>query len=116
MVRESPAHGAPLFLSPHATWTASALERGGCHGSRPGKSQQEARKAYDRWLRDERIEFVEEPGGLEAQFRALTRSPHASPKDWADSYLLAFASVADLRLVTFDQALRQKGTNVLLLQ
>jgi len=80
------------------------------------KSQQEAWKAYDRWLRDERIGFLEEPGGLEAQFRALTRSPHASPKDWADSYLLAFASVADLRLVTFDQALRQKGTNVLLLQ
>jgi predicted nucleic acid-binding protein len=80
------------------------------------KSQQEAWKAYDRWFQDERIEFLDEPGGLETQFRALTRSPHASPKDWADSYLLAFAFGADLRLVTFDQALHQKGTNVLLLQ
>jgi toxin-antitoxin system PIN domain toxin len=85
-------------------------------GPDQARSQQEAWKAYDQWLQDERIEFLEEPGGLEAQFRALTRSPLASPKDWADSYLLAFASAADLRLVTFDKALRQKATNVLLLQ
>lgn len=80
------------------------------------KGQHEAWKTYDAWLQDERIEFLEEPGGLEAQFRALTRSPQASPKEWADAYLLAFASAADLRLVTFDRALRQKGSNVLLLQ
>jgi len=80
------------------------------------KSQQEAWKAYDSWLQDERIGFLEEPAELEARFRALTRSPQASPKDWADSYLLAFASAADLRLVSFDQGLRQKGTNLLLLQ
>jgi len=85
-------------------------------GPDQAKSQGEAWKTYDQWLQDERIEFLEESGALEAQFRALTRSPHASPKDWADSYLLAFASAADLRLVTFDKALRQKGTNVLLLQ
>jgi toxin-antitoxin system PIN domain toxin len=80
------------------------------------KGQQEAWKAYDSWLQDERIEFLEEPAGLETQFRALTRSPQASPKDWADSYLIAFASAADLRLVSFDQALRQKSVNLLLLQ
>jgi predicted nucleic acid-binding protein len=80
------------------------------------KSQQEAWKAYDTLLQDERMDFLEEPGGLEAQFRAFTRSPHASPKDWADSYLLAFASAADLRLVSFDRALRLKGTNLLLLE
>jgi uncharacterized protein len=80
------------------------------------KGQQEAWNAYDSWLQDDRIEFLEEPAGLDAEFRALTRSPQASPKEWADSYLLAFASAADLRLVTFDHALRQKGKNVLLLQ
>jgi hypothetical protein len=36
--------------------------------------------------------------------------------DWADLYLYAFAQTADLHLVTFDQAMRQKVTNVLLLQ
>lgn len=85
-------------------------------GADSARSQLEAWKAYDIWLQDERIDFLEEPSGLEAQFRAFTRSPHASPKDWADSYLLAFASAADLRLVSFDHALRLKGTNLLLLQ
>ena len=80
------------------------------------KSQQEAWKAYDSWLQDERIEFLDEPGELEIRFRAFTRSPQASPKDWADSYLLAFASAADLRMVSFDHALQQKGTDILLLQ
>jgi uncharacterized protein len=85
-------------------------------GSDLAKGQQEAWKAYDSWLLDERIEFLEEAGGLVAQFRALTRSPQTYPKEWADSYLLAFASAADLRVVTFDQALRQKSGNVLLLE
>lgn len=80
------------------------------------KSQQEAWRTYDRWLQDERIEFLEEPGELESRFRALTYSPQATPKDWADSYLFAFAETADLRLVTFDQALRQKSPNILVLR
>jgi uncharacterized protein len=79
------------------------------------KSQQEAWRAYDRWLQDERVEFLDEPGGIETQFRALTRSPHASPKDWADSYLSAFAESAGLRLVTFDRALHAKSHDVVLL-
>ncbi len=79
------------------------------------KSQLEAWRAYDRWLQDERVEFLDEPGGIETQFRALTRSPHASPKDWADSYLSAFAESAGLRLVTFDRALRTKSHYVVLL-
>jgi toxin-antitoxin system PIN domain toxin len=80
------------------------------------KGQQEARKAYDSWLQDERIEFLEEPPELEPEFRALNRSPQASPKEWADSYLLAFAAAANLRLVTFDQALGQTRANLLLLE
>jgi toxin-antitoxin system PIN domain toxin len=39
------------------------------------KGQQEAWNAYDSWLQDDRIEFLEEPAGLDAEFRALTRSP-----------------------------------------
>jgi predicted nucleic acid-binding protein len=34
---------------------------------------------------------------------------------WADSYLLAFATVAGLKLVTFDRALRSRGSEVLIL-
>lgn len=85
-------------------------------GPDEAKNQQEAWRAYDRWLEDERVEFLEEPGGLEGQFRALTRSPHASPKDWADSYLAAFAQVSRLTLVTFDRAFQNKAKDLLLLE
>jgi uncharacterized protein len=78
-------------------------------------SQPGAWKAYDIWLQDERIAFLDEPAALETQFRVLTRSSNPSPKDWADSYLSAFADAAGLRLVTFDQALKQKASNVILL-
>lgn len=80
------------------------------------KSQQEAWKAYDRWLEDERVELLDEPGGIETHFRPLTRSPHASPKDWADSYLAAFAMASRLTVVTFDQAFRNKAKDLLLLE
>jgi toxin-antitoxin system PIN domain toxin len=79
-------------------------------------SQGAAWKAYDVWLRDERVAFIDEPAGLELRFRALTRSPRASPKDWADSYLAAFADTAELLLVTFDQSLARKHSKSLLLR
>lgn len=79
------------------------------------KSQQEAWKAYDRWIEDERVELLDEPPGLETHFRALTRSRQASPKDWADSYLAAFALASRLTVVTFDQAFQNKAKDLLLL-
>jgi toxin-antitoxin system PIN domain toxin len=85
-------------------------------GPDQAKSQQEAWKAYDLWLDDPRIEFLEEPGGLEPAFRGLTRSMQASPKDWADSYLAAFARVARLTVVTFDRAFQGKATDLVLLE
>jgi len=78
-------------------------------------SQAEAWKAYDRWLQDERVEFLDEPAGLEANFRTLTRLPQAAPKDWADSYLAAFAVTSRLTLVTFDRAFHNKVRNLVLL-
>ena len=80
------------------------------------KNQQEAWNSYDRWLEDERVEMLEEPGELEAHFRALTRSPHAAPKDWADSYLAAFALSSRLTVVTFDAGFRNKAKDLLLLK
>jgi len=79
-------------------------------------SQNEAWLVYDRWIEDDRVLYVEESPALESRFRVLTRNERSAPKDWGDSFLYAFAETGDLRLVTFDQALRQKGTNVLLLQ
>lgn len=79
-------------------------------------SQQEAWRAYDRWLEDGRVEFLDEPGGIETQFRSLTQSPHASPKEWADSYLAAFAHASRLTVVTFDRAFQKKARDLVLLE
>ena len=61
------------------------------------------------------IAFLPEPDGLEKDFRTRSRLPSRSPKVWADAYLLAFASVAGLKLVTFDRGLKSGGAEVLLL-
>lgn len=48
-------------------------------------TQPQAWAAYDRWLRDPRVECVDEPAEIEARFRALTRLRQPATKDWADS-------------------------------
>jgi toxin-antitoxin system PIN domain toxin len=79
-------------------------------------TQLEAWGAYDQWLQDERISFLDEPPEMETPFRALTRSRRSAPKDWADSYLAAFAQAAQLTLVTFDQGFSRKAAPLILLQ
>ena len=79
-------------------------------------SQRQAWSVYDRWFEDSRILFLEEPVNLEPVFRGISSLPRPAAKDWADSYLLAFAEAADLSLVTFDRALKQQNGSVLLLR
>jgi hypothetical protein len=78
-------------------------------------TQPHAWAAYDRWLNDPRVEFVDEPSEIEARFRALTRLRQPATKDWADSYLAAFATVGHLTLVTFDRGLQSKAKSAILL-
>ena len=78
-------------------------------------TQPQAWAAYDRWLKDPRVEFVDEPAEVETRFRALTRLRQPATKDWADAYLAAFATVGQLTLVTFDQGLRSKAKSAILL-
>jgi toxin-antitoxin system PIN domain toxin len=78
-------------------------------------SQLEAWQVYDRWLEDTRVVFLDEPVGLEPTFRAHSRRTDSSPKDWADSYLVAFATVAGLTLVSFDRGFKGKTKDLLLL-
>jgi len=79
-------------------------------------SQEQAWRAYDRWLQDERVEHLDEPAGIETYFRDLTRSAHSAPRDWADSYLAAFAVSSRLTVVTFDQAFKHKTKELVLLK
>ena len=79
------------------------------------KSMPEAWNLWDRIWADDRVVFLPEPEDLEKEFRKRLRLSSRSPKVWADAYILAFASVADLKLVTLDQALKSSGDNVLVL-
>src|SRR5690242_15776240 len=75
-------------------------------GAMNGKplGMRQAWQAYDRLFADERVSLLPEPAGLEADFREVTSLKTASPKLWADAYLLAFAHHSDATLVTFDRA------------
>ena len=78
-------------------------------------SQVDAWGVYDRWLEDDRILIVEEPSTLEPRFRAFSQHQRPASKDWADSYLSAFAETAGLQLVTFDRALGSRPRSIVLL-
>ncbi len=77
-------------------------------------SMSEAWRVYDRFYKDDRVMFIPEPSDVEESFRKATSGRAASPKMWADAWLLAFAREAGGRLVTFDQALSARGAYSLL--
>jgi toxin-antitoxin system PIN domain toxin len=80
------------------------------------QSQAGAWDLYDDWLREGGASYLEEPASVEAAFRSSSQSRNVAPKDWADSYLAAFASVSGLQFVTFDQAFRGKTEHLLVLR
>ena len=75
----------------------------------------EAWDLWDKVCADDRVAYLSEPEAIEPEFRRQSRLGTSSPKVWADSYLLAFATVAGLKLVTFDRALRSPASEVLVL-
>jgi len=79
-------------------------------------TQSQAWQAYDRWLADGRVVFLEEPPSLDTAFRSLSGQRHPNPKTWSDCYLAAFASVSDLRLVTFDRGFQGKIKQLMILR
>ncbi|MEI9981637.1 MAG: TA system VapC family ribonuclease toxin [Edaphobacter sp.] len=78
-------------------------------------TQRQAWHVYDLFLKDGGARFLSEPRTLENAFRLLSRHPSLSPKDWADSYLAAFALESGATLVTFDKALAAKGKGTIIL-
>jgi len=79
-------------------------------------SQAAAWNLYDDWLQEGGAAYLEEPASVEGTFRSFTQSRNVAPKDWADSYIAAFASVLDLQLVTFDRRFQGRIKQVLILQ
>src|ERR1700675_3349059 len=68
---------------------------------RDARSMSQAWELWDRVWADSRIASLPEPDGLEPEFRIQSHLSSRSPKVWADAYLLSFAIVAGVRLVTF---------------
>lgn len=82
----------------------------------PPLSNKAAWAIYDGFRADPRITWAEEPQGLEAQWKKWCGSSKASPKQWMDAYLAAFALAGGHQFVTTDQAFSQyKGLNLVLL-
>jgi toxin-antitoxin system PIN domain toxin len=74
----------------------------------------QAWRVHDKFMEDERVEFLPEPAGAEVLFRRYSARRTASPKIWADAWLIAFARAAGGVLVTFDKALAERGARCLL--
>jgi predicted nucleic acid-binding protein len=74
--------------------------------------------AWDLWDKicaDDRVQYLSEPEAIEPEFRRQSRLGTFSPKVWADAYLVAFATVAGLKLVTFDRTRRSRCSEVFVL-
>ena len=50
---------------------------------------------------------MDEPRGLETQWKKLAGGPWPSPKLWMDAYLAAFAMAGGYQIVTTDKAFKQ---------
>jgi uncharacterized protein len=79
-------------------------------------TQVECWQIFDRWVSTGQVAWADEPQDLETRLRALTGHAVASPKEWMDAYLAAFAETARIQLVTFDQVLAAKVKGAVLLQ
>ena len=77
-----------------------------------GMSQ--AWRVYDRFYEDDRVTFMEEPQEVDRRFREKAAGRLASPKVWADAWMLAVAQASGGSLVTFDKALASRGATCLI--
>ncbi|HEY7390147.1 MAG TPA: TA system VapC family ribonuclease toxin [Bryobacteraceae bacterium] len=74
----------------------------------------EAWRVHDSLYADDRVMLMADPDGAETRFREYTSARTASPKLWADAWLLAVAQAANGTLLTFDRALIARGAQCLL--
>jgi len=74
----------------------------------------QAWRVYDRFYDDDRVVFIAEAPEVDQRFREKAVGRLASPKIWADAWLLALAQAANGILITFDKALGSRGAHCLL--
>ena len=73
----------------------------------PPLENRAAWSAYEAFLADKRIAWVDEPPGLDLLWKRLTGASKASPKLWMDAYLAAFAMAGRYQMVTTDKTFEQ---------
>ena len=76
----------------------------------------EAWRVHDGLFADDRVALFAESADVETRFREYASRPTASPKLWADAWLLAVADSAGGTLITFDRVLAARGPLCLLLE
>jgi uncharacterized protein len=82
----------------------------------PPMTNAAAWELYERLLSDTRIDWADEPGGVESRWKDFAARGTASPKMWMDAYLAAFALAGKFRLITTDHGFQQyKGLDPLIL-
>ena len=65
-------------------------------------------REHDRMFSGTGAFFVDEPNGLEVQWRHYANQGHgASGSAWSDAYLAAFSLCAGLQMVTFDRGFKR---------
>lgn len=69
----------------------------------------QAWQAYQAVIDLPEVSLIAEPLGIEGAMQKLTHSPKSGTPDWTDAYLAAFASLAGLRMVSFDKGFTQYG-------
>lgn len=78
-------------------------------------TQRQCWALYRRWISGGKATLQSEPHDMDRAFELRSTKDSASPKEWTDAYLAAFADMAGLRLVTFDRALAAKVKGAVLL-
>jgi uncharacterized protein len=92
--------------------TTAAMSPYGVHAL----SNKVAWSVYEGFIADARIDWADEPPGLEPLWKKLAGTPKPSPKLWMDAYLAAFATAGGHQLVTTDRAFEHfKELDVLIL-
>ena len=79
-------------------------------------TQKEAWQIYQKLSGDGRVTLLNEPSGIEDEWRKLTQGNSTSTNTWTDAYLTAFASIRGLKIISFDSGIEKlAGTNATIL-
>ncbi len=73
----------------------------------PPLTNREAWTVVESFMADERINFANEPVGVEDAWKALALRDTPSPKIWMDAWLAAFALCSGFQMITTDKAFAQ---------